>query len=102
MRPRALGRKRRAGQFRAEGAEPERTRAGGGEREKQKARDGRFRKVQRACPVNRQVFTGACPVGACAFTGRVQPRMERTLRAITPHFPANLTSALRSFPSFGD
>ncbi len=57
---------------------------------KGKRRDG-FRKVQRACPVSRQ-----------AFTGRVQPRMERTLRAMTPHFQSNITSALRSFPSFGD
>jgi hypothetical protein len=36
------------------------------------------------------------------FDGRVQPRMERTLRAITPHDQPDIPSALRSFPSFGD
>ncbi len=36
------------------------------------------------------------------FDGRVQPRMERTLCATTPHFQTIIPSALRSFPSFGD
>lgn len=46
--------------------------------EKQKARDGTN--------------------GPGGFTGRVQPRMERTLRATTHSFQSNVKGALRSFP----
>ena len=35
------------------------------------------------------------------FDGRVQQRMERTLRAITPTNMLDDSGALRSFPSFG-
>ena len=35
------------------------------------------------------------------FGGRVQPRIERTLRATTPNDKSKVSSALRSFQSFG-
>lgn len=48
----------------------------------------------------RQGDAGAAD-GFSEFDGRVQHRIEMTLRATTPHDRSNVPGALRSFQSFG-